>query len=76
MPSLLASFGIDRLSVEERIQLVQEIWDSLVPSAEQLPLTDAQRDELDRRLAALQGDPTNVVPWEEVEARARARFQK
>ncbi len=65
-----------RLSVEERIQLAQEIWDSLAPSVEQHPLSDAQRNELDRRLANLDADPTNVIPWEEVEARAHARFQK
>ena len=76
MSSLLTSLGIDRLSVVERLQLVQEIWDSIAPSAEQLPLTQAQRDELDRRLAALEADPTKVIPWEEVEARALARFRK
>jgi putative addiction module component (TIGR02574 family) len=76
MPSLLSSLGIDHLSVAERIQLVEEIWDSIAPALEQLPLTEAQRQELDRRLAALQADPTNVVPWEEVEARAFARFRR
>jgi len=76
MSSLMTSLGIDRLSVAERLQLVQEIWDSIVPSVEQLPLTQAQRDELDRRLAALEANPGNVVPWEEVEARALARFRK
>jgi putative addiction module component (TIGR02574 family) len=76
MPSLMTSLGIDRLSVAERLQLVQEIWDSVAPSVEQLPLTQAQRDELDRRLAALEANPTNVIPWEEVEARALARFRK
>ena len=76
MSSLLSSLGIDRLSVVERIQLVQEIWDSLVPDAEQLPITEAQRLELDRRLAALEANPDEVVPWEEVEARALARFRK
>ncbi len=76
MSSLMASLNIDRLSVMERIQLVQEIWDSIVPSVEQLPLTEAQRQELDRRLAALQANPANIIPWEEVEARARARFRQ
>jgi putative addiction module component (TIGR02574 family) len=76
MSSLLSSLGIDRLSVVERIQLVQEIWDSLVPDAEQLPITEAQRLELDRRLAALEANPDDVVSWEEVEARALARFRK
>jgi putative addiction module component (TIGR02574 family) len=76
MPSLLSALGIDRLSVAERLQLVEEIWDSIAPTVEQFPLTEAQRNELDRRVAALNADPTNVIPWEEVEARARARFQK
>jgi putative addiction module component (TIGR02574 family) len=76
MPSLITSLGIDRLSPHEKIQLVQEIWGSIASSAEQLPLTDAQRQELERRLAALQSNPSNVIPWEEVEARAFARFRK
>ena len=76
MSSLMTSLGIDRLSVDERLQLVLEIWDSVAPSIEQLPITQAQRDELDRRLAALEANPSNVIPWEEVEARALARFRK
>ena len=76
MPSLLSALGLDHLSVAERLQLVEELWDSIAPSLEQLPLTEAQRHELDRRLAALQAGATKVVPWEEVEARALARFRK
>jgi putative addiction module component (TIGR02574 family) len=72
----MTTLGLDRLSIEERIQLVQEIWDSISLEAEQLPLTEAKRNELDRRLASLEANPTNVVPWEEVEARALARFRK
>jgi putative addiction module component (TIGR02574 family) len=74
--SLLVSLGIDRLSVRERIQLVQEIWDSIAAEVDQLPISEEMRGELDRRLAALDADPGKVVPWEDVEARARARFQK
>ena len=50
MTTLLSSLGIDRLSAAERIQLVQEIWDSLVPEVEQQPITEAQRAELDAGL--------------------------
>ena len=75
MASLVETLGIDRLSVTERLQLVQEIWDNIAPAVEQLPLTQADRDELDRRLAALEADPTNIIPWEEVEAGARAVAQ-
>jgi len=76
MSSLLSSLGVDRLSVAERMQLIQEIWESLVPELEREPITEAQRQELDRRLEALKANPNNVVPWEEVEARAQARFRK
>jgi hypothetical protein len=48
MSSLLHSLGIDRLSVEERVQLAEAIWDSLEEEAEPLPSTDAQKQELDR----------------------------
>ena len=72
----MSTFDLDRLTVEERIQLVQEIWDSITPEVEQLPITEAQRNELDRRLLALDAKPTNVILWEEVEARAVARYTK
>lgn len=67
--------GIDRLSVSERIALVQEILDSI--AAEQpRPLSDAQRRELDRRLADSIANPDDGVPWEQVKAAALARFAK
>jgi putative addiction module component (TIGR02574 family) len=76
MSTLLSSLGIDRLSVAERLQLIQEIWDSIDADAGQQPVSEAQRRELDRRLAALEAQPDRVVPWQEVEARAMARFKK
>ena len=51
MSPTLQALGIDRLSVAERIALVQEIWDSIAAEAEQAPLTEAQGKEVDRRLA-------------------------
>ena len=57
---------IQQLSVAERVQLAEEIWDSIEAVPEQLPLTDAQRRELDLRLDAHQREPGNVIPWEEV----------
>jgi putative addiction module component (TIGR02574 family) len=41
-----------RMSVAERIQLVEDIWDSIAASPESIPVTDAQKAELDRRLQA------------------------
>lgn len=58
-----------RLSVEERVALVDEIWESLREDPEGPPITDAQRDELDRRLAV---KDAVTVPWSVVRDRLRA----
>ena len=71
----LKSLGIDRLSVEERLALVEELWDSIADSAADLPLTDPQRAELDRRLAEHEAKPDDVVPWEDVKASISARLK-
>jgi len=55
-----------KLSVSERIQLVEDIWDSIVSSPESLPLTDAQKLELGRRLADYRANPSAGRTWEEV----------
>jgi putative addiction module component (TIGR02574 family) len=75
MTTMLASLGLDRLSRDERLALVQELWDSIV--AEQGPslLTEAQREELLRRADEDDADPDGGIPWEEVKAKARARFK-
>jgi len=54
------------LSVEERIQLVEAIWDSIADRPESLPVTSAQRAELDRRLAAHLKDPGATRGWPQV----------
>jgi len=60
---------IERLSIAERVSLVEEIWDSIAASPERLPLTEAQRRELDRRLELHERQPERVTPWEEVRAK-------
>ena len=54
------------LSVEERIQLVEAVWDSIAQHPESLPVTEAQRKELDRRLADHLKDPQAARPWSQV----------
>ena len=54
------------LSVEERIQLVEAIWDSIADNPESLPVTEAQRRELDHRLSEHLRDPEAARPWPEV----------
>ena len=69
----LKSLGIERLSVAERLLLVEELWDSIAAAT---PLTDAQRAELDRRLADHEANPDDVVSWEEVQSSITARLNR
>jgi putative addiction module component (TIGR02574 family) len=55
-----------RLSVPERIRLVEEIWDSIAHDADALPITDAQREELDQRLNEYTANPSATEPWAHV----------
>jgi putative addiction module component (TIGR02574 family) len=64
---------VESWPVDDRIWLVQEVWDQLVDQGSEPDLTEAQSIEIDRRLAAYKADPENVVPWEEVKAQALAR---
>ena len=61
------------LSVAERIQLAEDIWDT-IPKASAAPkITDAQRAELDRRLEAHRKNPDAGSPWADVKARILGR---
>jgi putative addiction module component (TIGR02574 family) len=64
------------LSVEERIRLVEAIWDSIAAEPGQPELTEAQKQELERRLAAHTASPEDVIRWEEVKAQAMARVRR
>ncbi len=67
------ALGIDQLSVAERILLVEEIWDGIAEEINASELTQAQKDELDRRLAAMESNPQAGSSWEEVKARLLSR---
>jgi len=64
---------IDSLSPEERLQLIEELWDSLSESPDAMPLSNAQRGELDRRLDDLERSGPNGIPWDEVLQQIRTR---
>lgn len=67
-------FDFSHLTAAERIQLAQDLWDSLEPTEidEAVPLTEAQQAELDRRLAELERDPEAGIPWERAMAEIQA----
>jgi putative addiction module component (TIGR02574 family) len=64
MSGAMKKLGIDRLNVEQRLSLIEEIWDSLEEPS--VPLTPAQRAELERRIADHEANPEDVVSLDEV----------
>ena len=67
-PSTLPIDTIDiaRLNPEQRLQLLQQIWDSLAATPDAVPITSAQREELSRRLDDLDREGPIGIPWDEV----------
>ena len=72
MAQLLDQLNIRDLSIEERIQLVGEIWDSIAEDEGEFELTEAQREEIDRRLASLRANPDQVISWKDIKARIQS----
>jgi len=60
-----------QMSVAERIQLVEDIWDSIATTPESLPVTDAQKDELDRRLQAHAQNSDEGISWDALKEKVR-----
>jgi putative addiction module component (TIGR02574 family) len=58
-------FDYSQLSADEKIQLAEDLWDSLAETPDALPLTEAQAEELDRRMEAYRKDGSPGTPWTE-----------
>jgi putative addiction module component (TIGR02574 family) len=66
------AFDYRRLSIAERLQLVEDIWDSIAEEAREdpdaLPLSEEQLAEVRRRQEEHRRDPGSAIPWEQVRA--------
>lgn len=74
MGQALHALGIDSMSIEDRIALVQDIWDSVATEAGLLPLSAPEKAELDRRLDEDDATPNNTVSWEAIKTEAAKRW--
>ena len=63
-----------KLTADERLDLVQDLWDSIGADAIP-PLTDDEKDELERRLEEHRRDPSTAVTWEELKAELASRLK-
>lgn len=68
MPPTMKDLGIDQLSVEDRLALLDEIWGSLAEALELSPLTEKEKHLLDCRRAELDANPGNVLTWGQIKA--------
>ena len=65
-PMARPALQISKLTPAERLRLLEELWESLCDTPEAVPLTEAQRTELDRRLDDLEQDVPTGIPWDDV----------
>lgn len=69
--SILTANEIARLSPQERLRLIEQLWDSLADA--DVPLSPAQQAELERRLATLDEDRSRAVTWDDLKAELARR---
>ena len=65
---------IKKLSISERILIVEDIWDSIALSKEELPLIGEQKKELDKRLVDYKKNPNDGTSWKEVKNRIESNL--
>ena len=73
MPPTMQELGLDLLSREDRVALAEAIWESVAREADQSPISESQRSELERRLIDSIARPEAVTSWESIKAAALAR---
>lgn len=64
---------IERLSISERIQLAEDIWDSILTETTEIQMSQSQCDELDHRLDSLKQHPVEGVSWKSIQANLQTR---
>jgi len=54
------------LSIAERLQLVEDLWDSIAHDTAAVPVVEAELREAEHRLAEHRRDPASAIPWDQV----------
>jgi putative addiction module component (TIGR02574 family) len=61
--------AISDLSLSEKLQLVEDLWDDIASDPEALPIHDWQKEELTRRKRNLSSHPESAISWADIEQR-------
>jgi len=67
---------VESWPIDDRLRLVQDVWDQLADQGYEPELTEEMKAELDRRIEEMDRNPGAGVPWEEVKARVLGRLRK
>jgi putative addiction module component (TIGR02574 family) len=62
------------LSLSEKLQLVEDLWDDIASNPEAVPIYDWQKEELERRRKNLASHPDSALSWEEIRQRIQSRY--
>jgi len=73
LPEAVAELLRTPLTVEQRLELIGELWDSIPDSLDALAVPEWHREELERRLTSADADPDAAIPWEQVKRRLREK---
>lgn len=65
--------AVNAMSIDDRLRLVEAIWDGIEAEEPAPELTEAQKRELDGRMAEHEANPGSAIPWDEVKARLNAK---
>ena len=65
---------INKLSLSERLLIVESIWDSILSAQENISVTEEQKSELDKRYREYKNDPEDSSDWETVKKRIQSRL--
>ncbi|MEW6348619.1 MAG: addiction module protein [Thermodesulfobacteriota bacterium] len=68
--------GFDALSIDERLDYVQSLWDRIAAKPEEIPVPDWHKEILEERLADLRAHPDKGRPWKEVREGLRRKLRE
>jgi putative addiction module component (TIGR02574 family) len=68
--------GFDELSLDEKLDYVQSLWDRIAAQPQDVPVPDWHREVLNERLEAYRADPNAGRPWEEVRNELQDKLQR
>lgn len=71
-----SSESIFELSLSEKLQLVEDLWDDIASTPEAVPVHEWQKEEHARRKQNLLNNPGSALSWEEIQRRVRSRYRR